>query len=64
MHKLTEETLTEEIFQEIGVEKGEESLKKYLNECYQYGMKLIHKVNKGDYEDLKLIVKRYRERYI
>lgn len=63
MHKLTEETLSEEIFQEIGVGKEEEKLRKYLNECYQYGMKLIHKVNKGDYKDLRLIAVDYREIY-
>lgn len=63
MHKLTEETLSEEIFQKIGVGKEEEKLRKHLNECYQYGMKLIHKVNKGDYKDLRLMAEDYREIY-
>lgn len=61
MKKLTDNILTENIFNEIGVKPEEIKLKEYLNECYQYGMKLIHSVNKGNYKDLMLIVKKYRE---
>jgi hypothetical protein len=65
MHKITEESISEDIFNRLIPQKtvGRSRLVKQINEAYQYNIKTYNQINSGDYSVFKSLLKLHELNY-
>jgi hypothetical protein len=65
MHKITEESISEDIFNSLIPQKTVERsrLLKKINEAYQYNIKTYNQINSGDYSVLQSFLKLHELNY-